>query len=118
MICAPPGACTVSRLSLAPAASIEPAIRTTGKGCIRVTAGELTAIVSAATLERPFASVTRSRTMWLPGVEKVVLSAGGPTLSAPLPVSAQANPVIGLLAPVEVDTSETGSPVCGAEGNH
>jgi hypothetical protein len=36
----------------------------------------------------------------------------------PLLVSAQAIPVIGLVASVEIDTSETGSPVCGTGGNH
>ncbi len=62
--------------------------------------------------------MTRSWTTWAPGVEKDVASADSPWVNRPLPLRAQAKPVIGLLASVEVETSVTGSPVWGADGIH
>jgi hypothetical protein len=47
-----------------------------------------------------------------------VVSTAPPPWNGPLLVSAQAIPVIGLVPSLEVDTSETGSPVCGRGGNH
>src|SRR5271165_953382 len=96
----------------------EPTIRTIGKGCMRLSGGEVTWIVSLAPLARPSAAVTRSHTTWAPGVEKEVLSTGPPTRNAPPAASAQANAVIGLASSVESDTSETRSPVIGSDGNH
>ena len=83
-----------------------------------VRGGGVTMTVSATTLERPFASVTRSRTTWLPGVENEVLITGGPAWNVPLPVVSHEKDVIGLETSVELDASDTGSPVCGAVGNH
>ncbi|TMM18072.1 MAG: hypothetical protein E6F96_07180 [Actinobacteria bacterium] len=41
-----------------------------------------------------------------------------PPWNGPLLVSAQAIPTIGLVTSVDVDTSETGAPVVGTDGNH
>ena len=46
------------------------------------------------------------------------MSTAPPPWNGPLLVRAQAMPAIGLAASVEVDTSETGSPVSGTSGNH
>ncbi len=46
------------------------------------------------------------------------MSADSPLAKAPLPSGAQAKPVIGAPASVEVETSVTVSPVCGADGIH
>src|SRR5205823_3898899 len=63
VIDAPAGICrTSSTLSLTPEAVSAPTIRTTGKGCMRDTVGPATLIVCVATLERPYALVTRIRT--------------------------------------------------------
>ena len=80
--------------------------------------GEVTGTVSVATLERPSAALTRNRTTWAPGVAKEVLSTGLPAWNAPVAPKAQAKAVIGLAISVELDTSETLSPVFGAGGNH
>ena len=47
-----------------------------------------------------------------------MVSTAPPPWNGPLLVRAQAIPVIGLAASVEIDTSETGSPVSGTGGNH
>ena len=47
-----------------------------------------------------------------------MVSAGPPLWNGPLLVRAQEIPAIGLVASVEVETSETGSPVFGTDGNH
>src|SRR5947209_7392556 len=94
----------------------EPVIRTTGKGCMRGS-DELTGMVSATTLERPLASVTRSWTLWLPAAENVVLVAGPPATNAPVPARSQAKAVIGLPLSVELETNETVWPTRGLEGN-
>ena len=47
-----------------------------------------------------------------------MVSRAPPLWNGALLVRAQANPVIGLVASVEIDTSETGSPVRGTGGNH
>ena len=114
---APAGACTLSRLSLIPDAVSVLAIRTTGNGCISGTGGTVTGIVSVATLDRPLASVTRSRTTWLPAVENDVLITWLPGARTPLPARSHAKAVIGLLGSVELDASETGSRGCGEAGN-
>src|ERR1019366_2710234 len=115
---APTGASTVNSAILTPEDLAEPAIRTTGKGCIRVIGCEATVIVSETSLERPLASVTRSRTTCDPAVAKDVLSTCCPATSAPPGRSDQAWVVIGLPASLEVDTSDTASPTCGEAGNH
>lgn len=51
VIIAPAGARTVSSLTFTPKEYSEPAIRTTGKGCISGAVGEVTLSVSATTLE-------------------------------------------------------------------
>jgi hypothetical protein len=53
----------------------------------------------------------------LPAVENVVLVPEPPVANAPVPATSQANAVIGLLASVELDTSDTFSPARGADGN-
>ena len=95
-----------------------PAMRTIGKGCITISGRAVTAIVSAATLDSPAASVTRRRTRWLPGVANEVVVDCAPGTNAPPPVRSHASALIGLVASVEVDASDTGSPGCGFEGNH
>ena len=47
-----------------------------------------------------------------------MVSTDPPPWNGPLPVSAQPIPVIGLAASVELEMSETASPVCGTAGNH
>lgn len=59
----PTGACTVSRLSFTPEELSEPAILTTGNGCINTSGAADTGIVSVATLVKPFPSATLSRTV-------------------------------------------------------
>src|ERR1039458_7177503 len=81
-------------------------------------AAEVTGIVSETVLVRPSAPVTRRCTRWFPAVANEVLTACPPAANTPLPLTSQANAVIGLVASVELDTSETGSPVCGVTGNH
>ena len=115
---APAAACTLSKRILTPEAVSVLAMRTTGKGCINASWDEVTGIVSVATLERPFASVTRRRTTWLPAVENVVVITWPPAANGPPPVRSHAKPVIGLMASVELDASETGSLTWGAIGNH
>jgi len=79
--------------------------------------GEVTGIVSVATLESPLASVTRSLTTWFPGAENDVVSTGPPGWNAPLLVRAHAKAVIGLRVSVELDTSKMLWPVFGPDGN-
>src|SRR5665213_4214509 len=112
----PIGACTDSRVMRTLAGRCVPAIRTTGKGCISVGVVGMAVIVCVATLESPLASLTRSCTTCGPGVAKVVLSVACPAVNAP-ESKLQAKAVNGLLASVEVDTSETGSPTRGWDGN-
>jgi hypothetical protein len=93
-------------------------MRTIGKGWMRASGGVVTGMVSLATLDRPSAAVTLSRTTWAPGVVNDVVITGFPTLNGPLLVRAHANVVIGLSASAELDTSDTVSPVLGFDGNH
>src|SRR5438552_3263518 len=114
---APTGACTLTKLSLTPAAVWTPAMRTSGNGCIGFKGDRPTGIVWRAMLEAPRASVTRRRTRWLPKVEKDVLATGPDTLNGPFPARSQERPVIGLMASLELDTSTTVCPTTGAGGN-
>src|SRR5206468_6408842 len=52
-----------------------------------------------------------------PGVEKEVTATGPPSTNAPFPARSHAKPALGLAGSIEVDTSDTGSPVWGAGGN-
>src|SRR6266480_1850549 len=101
---------------LTPEEVSEPAIRTIGKGCMSLSAGGITLIVSPTTPERPSASVTRSCTRCFPGVENDLVITGPPARNGSLLVRAHAKAVIGLAVSVELDTNRTGSPVCGAVG--
>ena len=75
-----------------------------------------TGIVSVTTLVSPLASVTRSRTTWLPGAANDVPRMGPADANGPLPARSHAKPVSGLVASVELDTSETGARARGAAG--
>jgi hypothetical protein len=51
-------------------------------------------------------------------VGKEVVRTAPPDANGPSPLSAHAKPVIGLVASLELDTIDTGSPVWGIDGNH
>src|SRR5437868_13297469 len=113
---ASPGASTASLLSFTPLAKTLPTILTIGNGSRKPGGGTLMWIVWLAMLESRSPLVTRNLTVWSAGVVNVVLIADGPAWNAPRSVRSQANAVIGLVRSVEVDTSETVSPVCGVLG--
>src|SRR5207253_5440448 len=115
---APGGAWAVIKLRFTPDEVRTPAMWTTGKGAMRLSGRRITWSVPLATLERPSAAVTSSRTTWSPGVVNEVLRTCLPTLNTPLLARAQANVVSGLVRSVELDTSETVSPTTGVDGNH
>ena len=101
VICAPGDANTLSCLSLIPDRVPVLVIRTIGNGCMKGREA-LTGIVSEATLESPSATVTRSCTRWLPGVEngssanqRVIRSTLGAVRDGLLEVSSPAVFVIG-----------------------
>src|SRR6202011_348774 len=114
-----PGEARIERtLSLMPEEPRRVTMRTRGNGRMSADCWELTGIVWLATLDAPVASVTRSRTTWLPGVANEVLCSAPPAWNDPLPARSQAKAVSGLAASVEPETSETRSPTCGTGGYH
>ena len=114
---APAGARTLKSFSLIPAPAPLAAIRTIGNGCINRRLDAATSIVCAATAETPAASVTRKRTTCWPGVLNDVPLTAPPPANTPVPERSHANAVIGLAGSVELESSETRSPTCGALGD-
>src|SRR5438270_824444 len=93
---APGGAWAVITLRFAPDDVRTPAMRTTGNGAMSASGDGITWTVPLATLDRPSAAVTRSRTTWSPVDLNEVVRTCLPTLNTALLARAQANIVSGL----------------------
>src|SRR5205085_10180493 len=86
---APGGAWAVITLRFAPDDVRTPAMRTTGNGAMSASGDGITWTVPLATLDRPSAAVTRSRTTWSPDVLNEVVRTCLPTLNTALLARAQ-----------------------------